>query len=65
MPKILVSTNLEPELVNRLKAIAEVDDRSDSQIIAWCVKRALPELETEILHKKPPPDKGGGGKGKK
>ena len=48
MAKIQTSCTVEPEIHERIKLVALVDRRSVADIVAECVRRALPALEAEL-----------------
>lgn len=51
MAKNQTGTSLEDDLLKRIKLIAQVDRRSVSDVVAWCVELGLPRLE-EQLHER-------------
>ena len=46
--KIQTSCTVEPEVHERIKLVALVDRRSVADVVAECVRRALPQLEAEL-----------------
>lgn len=48
MAKIQTSCTVEPEVHERIKLVALVDRRSVADVVAECVRRALPQLEAEL-----------------
>ena len=48
MAKVQTSCTVEPEVHERIKLVALVDRRSVADVVAECVRRALPQLEAEL-----------------
>lgn len=48
MAKIQTSCSIEPELHERLRLVALVSRRSLAEVVADCIRLALPELEAEL-----------------
>ena len=48
MAKVQTSCTVEPEVHERIKMVALVDRRSVADVVAECVRRALPQLEAEL-----------------
>ena len=43
----VITFRVTPTTAERLKKIAQLDGRSDSNVISFCVDRMLPELERQ------------------
>ena len=53
MAKVQTSCTVEPDIHERIKLVALVDRRSVADVVAECVRRALPQLEAERQAQRP------------